>query len=334
MLSLGAAFGMLGAAGYSGVRSEPVAASQRFTPLQSLALLKEHAPYRRLVMAWVVWGFGSFMATPLYALVLVDQLHASYADIGLLQLAGALSGLLAYGVLGQILDRTGPRKAFIVAPMGFLLVGLVPLVYLLAPNLTVLAFGYVLLSVGTSANDLGWQMALITRVPDDHRLRYQAAHTSITGVRGVAAPFVGSAILGLGFGVGPVLLLSGVLGVIGAGLMARALGVTWTWQGVFRAVFGNARRPRRDLVVAHRVFGPRARIQETPLLDVDQVLLARQQRATADALARRGGAQGGLETAHQVLHDPAWQPVTLTRIDKPEQDQLSHEHAPVPAKST
>ena len=35
-----------------------------------------------------------------------------------------------------------------------------------------------------------------------HRPRYQAAHTSITGLRGVAAPFVGSLIVAQGLGVG------------------------------------------------------------------------------------------------------------------------------------
>ncbi|MBV8720326.1 MAG: hypothetical protein JOZ65_35115, partial [Chloroflexi bacterium] len=86
MLSAGAALGVIGAAGYSRVRSQPVVASQRFTPAASLRILVEQPRYRALVVAWVVWGFGSFMATPLYALVLVDRFQASYADIGVLQL--------------------------------------------------------------------------------------------------------------------------------------------------------------------------------------------------------------------------------------------------------
>ncbi|HEV7662115.1 MAG TPA: MFS transporter [Chloroflexota bacterium] len=334
MLSLGAALGILGAAGFSRVRSSPVLASQRFTPFASLRLLAEHASYRRLVAAWVVWGFGAFMATPLYALVLVDQLHASYSDVGLLQLAGALSGLLAYFGLGQVLDRAGARQAAVVTSFGFLLVAIVPLVYVLAPNLTVLALGYVLLSVGTSANDLGWQLALITRLPDEHRLRYQAAHTSITGLRGVAAPFVGSAILGLGFGVDTVLVLSAILGVIGAALMAGALGVDVRGSRLGRAVLGNAGGPGGDFAAAHRVVWSRPSVLEAPALDIDQVLLARQQRAAADGLGRDGRAQRGFEAAHELLHDPAWQPVTLARVDEPEQDQVSQQHPPVGTKTS
>ena len=133
---------MLGAAGAGQVRSGPVAASQRFTPLGSLRLLHEHPEYRGLVLAWFVWGLGSFMAAPLYALVLVDRFQAGYAEVGVLQLVGAASGLLGYLVL----------------------------------------------------------------------------------VRGVAAPFIGSFAVSMGLGIGPTLVVSGLLGLVGAFIMARALG--------------------------------------------------------------------------------------------------------------
>jgi predicted MFS family arabinose efflux permease len=241
MLSVGAALGMLGAAGYSRVRTEPVAASQRFTPMASLRILAEQPRYLRLVLAWVVWGFGSFMATPLYALVLVDRFQASYADIGVLQLVGALSGLIAYFALGHYLDR---RAGFGATPVGLLLVAVVPLVYLWAPSLAFLAVGYVLLNVGNSALDLGWQLALVSRVEDAHRLRYQAAHTSLTGLRGFVAPFVGSLALSLGFGIAPVLILGGVLGVVGAVLMATALGVAAPVRVQLPRVLAVSRRVR------------------------------------------------------------------------------------------
>jgi predicted MFS family arabinose efflux permease len=231
MLGLGATLGIVGAAGYSRVRSQPVAASQRFTPAQSLRILNERPRYRRLVTAWVAWGFGSFMAAPLYALVLVDRFQASYADVGVLQLVGALSGLLAYFVLGQYLDRRG---GFGATPIGLVLVAMVPLVYLWAPSLAFLAAGYILLNVGNSGCDLGWQVAQVSRVDDAHRLRYQAAHTSFTGPRGVAAPFVGSLALGLGVSLGTVLVLSGALGLVGAAMMATALGLTLPQPLVWR----------------------------------------------------------------------------------------------------
>jgi MFS transporter, DHA1 family, inner membrane transport protein len=253
MLGLGASLGIVGAVVYSRVRSQPVNPSLRFTPAASLHVLVEQPIYRRLVVAWVVWGFGSFMASPLYALVLVDRFQASYADIGLLQLAGALSGLLAYFALGHYLDRRG---GFGVTPLGMLLAGLVPVAYLLAPGLPVLAIGYILLGVGNSAIDLGWQLALVARVSDEHRLRYMAAHTSITGVRGFVAPFVGTLVLSLGYGLGPVLVISGVLGVVGAVMMARALGVNLgdprLLRGLFRDFVRDAPRPRRHVVPRKR----------------------------------------------------------------------------------
>jgi predicted MFS family arabinose efflux permease len=329
-LSVGAGLGIAGAAGYSRVRSQPVAASQRFTPAESLRILAEQPRYRRLVLAWVVWGFGSFMATPLHALVLVDRFQASYADIGVLQLVGALSGLVAYFVLGQQLDRRG---GFGATPIGLLLVGLVPLVYMWAPSLGFLTLGYILLNVGNSASDLGWQVALISKVDDDHRLRYQASHTSITGLRGVAAPFAGSLAVSLGLGIGPVLVVGGILAMIGAVLMASALGVPVPGSGVVRTVVGYARGPRRDVRRGHGVVGPQARVEEAPLLHVNQVLLPRQQRSATHALARLGRAQRRRKAAHQLMHHPARNALTLCRIDVAEQNQVRQQHTPVASEA-
>ena len=334
MLGIGAVLGVVGATGYSRVRPEPIAASQRFTPAASLRLLHEHPSYRGLVLAWVAWGLGTFMAPPLFAIVLVDRFQASYSDIGLLQLVGAVSGLLAYFVLGQYLDRRG---GFSATPIGMLMVAFVPIVYLVAPSLLWLVLAYILLSVGNSAIDLGWQLAIISRVKDEHRLRYQAAHTSITGLRGVAAPFLGSLALAAGLGTGFVLVASGVLGAVGTVLMARALGVKvspgWA-SGLVRSVVGDGGRPGRDVVVGHRVLGPPAWVEEAPLLDVNQVLLPRKQSPAAQTVVDRSATGRGLKAPQQLVHDPIWHPLALTRKDVAEEDQVREQHAPVGAKAT
>jgi predicted MFS family arabinose efflux permease len=330
MLGLGAGLGVLGATAYSRVRSEPVSASQRFTPAASLRILVEQPRYRRLVAAWVVWGFGSFMATPLLALLLVDRFQASYADVGVLQLVGSLSGLLAYFVVGQYLDR---REGFGVTPIGMALVGLVPVVYLCAPALGWLTLGYVLLNAGNGVIDLGWQVALISKVDDAHRLRYQAAHTSITGLRGAAAPFVGSIALTLGIGLPAVLVVSATLGALGAVLMTAALGVALPGSDVVRAVVRDARRPGRNVRLGHRVVGPQPGVQKAPLLDVNEVLLAGEQSAATDALLGGSGTERRLQPAHQVMQDPAWYPLALARVDVAEQDEVGQQYAPVAAEA-
>jgi MFS family permease len=327
MFGIGAGLGMLGVVGYSRIRSEPVAGSVRFTPAASLRLLAEQPRYRAMVMAWVVWGVGSFMAAPLYALVLVDRFHASYSDVGLLQLAGALSGLLAYFVLGQFLDRRG---GFGATSTGLVMVAVVPLIYLGSPSLPFLAVAYIVQSIGNSAIDLGWQVALISRVSDEHRLRYQAAHTSLTGLRGAAAPFLGSLSLALGFGIGPVLIGSALLGLLGAVMMARALGTGLVPDlGFLRAVLDDRSRPRRAVRVGHRVVGERPRVAVAPIVNVDQVLLSRQQRAATNGLNGWSGAEREVEPAHQFAHDPAWHPVPLAGVDKAEKHEVREQHAPV-----
>ena len=329
MLAIGAGLGMLGAASSSQLRCEPVAASVRFTPMASLRLLGEQPRYRAMVLAWALWGVGSFMAAPLYALVLVDRFQASYADVGFLQLAGAMSGLIAYFVMGQLLDRRGGVGA---TSLGLVMVAMVPVIYVLSPSLPFLALASIVQGVGNSATDLGWQLALIARVKDEHRLRYQAAHTSITGMRGVAAPFLGSLCLALGIGIGPVLFASAVIGLIGAVMMARALAFVPD-LGAFRAVLSNRRRPRRYVRVRHGVVVESPRVAEAPLPNIGQVLLARQQSATTDALGGRTGAHRDVEAPRQLPQDPAWHGVPLAGVDKAEQHEMREQHAPVGAET-
>jgi hypothetical protein len=295
--------------------------------MASLRLLAEVPSYRGLVMAWVVWGIGSFIATPLYALVLVDRFQAGYAEVGVLQLVGAGSGLLAYLYLGQHLDRRG---GFGATPLGMLMVAMVPIAYLVSPSVIVLVVAFVLQSVGTSLIDLGWNMAMIKRVPDEHRLRYQAAHTSITGVRGAVAPFIGSLLIALGLSVGATLVIGAVIALLGTLVMAQALEIR-IWP-LARAVVGNARRPDRDLAVGHGVVGPRADVVVAARVDVDEVLLARQQRAATDVLGQRRRTALPLEPLHQLAQYPIGDAVALRRKDEVEQDQVRQQDAPVAAE--
>ncbi len=197
---------MAGAAGVSHVRSGTVTASQRFTPVGSLKVLNEEPRYRGLVVAWFVWGVGSFMAAPLYALVLVDRFQASYADIGVLALIGTL-------------------------------------------------------------------------------------------------------------------------------VMARAVGLRLRDVPLLGTVLANALRPRGNLGVGHRVLGQRADVAVAQALDVEQVLLARQDRPLADALGGRRSAHRIVQTPQQIVHDPARDPLTLAGVDVAEQHQVRQQNTPVRAKT-
>src|SRR5260370_14299604 len=134
--------------------------------------------------------------------------------------------------------------------------------------------------------------------------------------------------LGLGSGVGAVLLVSGVLALYGALILGRALGLSPADLRVGRPVVRDARRPGQDLALGHRVVGQAARVAITPVVDVDQVLLARQNSPTADLRPRSGSAARGLQASHQLLHDPAWQDVSIDREDEAKEDQMRRSHAP------
>lgn len=93
LLALGALFGVAGALAYGQVRLSPSFGLSRSTPWAALGSFWRDPLFRGIAAAWIVWGFGGFMALPLFPLVMVDRLGVSYAQVGAISLVLALGGL-------------------------------------------------------------------------------------------------------------------------------------------------------------------------------------------------------------------------------------------------
>src|SRR5207237_88363 len=88
-------------------------------------------PYRRLLLSFMIFGFGNLMNAALYPILLVDHFNAPNSFVGFMTALQAGSAVIAYYAWGRFIDR-GSSLRLTVVNTGLVL--LMPLGYLLAPS--------------------------------------------------------------------------------------------------------------------------------------------------------------------------------------------------------
>jgi MFS family permease len=87
--------------------------------------------YRRLMLSFLIFGWGNLMNFAVFPIMLVDHFDAPNTFVGILSAAQSATMIVAYVVVGRLIDRgSSLRQTFI----GTLLILLVPIGYLLAPS--------------------------------------------------------------------------------------------------------------------------------------------------------------------------------------------------------
>lgn len=161
---------------------------------ESFSILKRNPRFAEYQLAVFIMGFGNIMAFTLYPLVIVDKLHGGYGAYGVLTVCTSLGYLISFFVWGRIVDRKGPMYTMLV--VGISAVG-GPILMLLAPGVYWLIPAALLAGINTAGFELGVYSAVIhfafatpQEVP-----HYMAVHSYFSGVRGITAPFLATAVL-------------------------------------------------------------------------------------------------------------------------------------------
>lgn len=219
LLPIGSLFGLLGAAAWSRLRVTAGAVSAPLGLTSLLSIIRQDQRFRRYTVALVSWGFGFLLPGPLYPILLVDQFNASYTEVGLLGLVSSAAWLAGYLVLSRRIDRWSPR---LLVGLSFALCLCQPLAYLVSPSVWLLLPGVAAVGLASAGIDLGGINLLMRLAPHARVPEYSSLLTSIAGLRGLVAPFVGSTLIGLP-GAGPkgLLLVSLLLIIVGAASLAR-----------------------------------------------------------------------------------------------------------------
>ena len=212
--------GVVCAVAYTSVRARSAEGTPRFSARESLRALRERPVLARMALAQGFYGGGFIAAAPLFALVYVDRLDLSLADVGVIGILTAASTTIAFPLWGAAADRFGPLTVLRFGGS----VGLCALVaYALAPHVVVLWLAALAAGTASASIDVGIAAVVSEQTPLATRAAAMAGWNAFTGARGIVAAFLMSSLLQLGIvDVTSGLLLCAAATAVGVGLYARA----------------------------------------------------------------------------------------------------------------
>ena len=205
---------------YAGLRAPNAERPPTFSARDSIRALRDRPILSRVALAQGFYGGGMIAALPLYAIVYVDRLDLSLADVGIIGILTAGATTVMFLVWGAVADRRGPLVAMRLGTA----LGLGALVaYALAPNVAVLWVAALAAGAGGASIDVGIASIVSDHTPLDSRAAAMAGWNAITGARGIVAAFTMSALLQVGIvDVTSGLLLCAAISAVGVVLYARA----------------------------------------------------------------------------------------------------------------
>ena len=219
-VAIAGVIGVVCAVAYTGVKARSAEGAPRFSARESLRALRERPVLARMALAQGFYGGGFIAAAPLFALVYVDRLDLSLADVGVIGILTAASTTIAFPLWGTVADRFGPLTVLRFGGS----VGLCALVaYALAPHVVVLWLAALAAGTASAAIDVGIAAVVSEQTPLATRAAAMAGWNAFTGARGIVAAFLMSSLLQVGVvDVTSGLLLCASATAVGVGLYARA----------------------------------------------------------------------------------------------------------------
>lgn len=150
-------------------------------------VLRENRAFRRFLTGFFAFGFGAWLISPAIPILLVDVLHASNFQVGLLGAVTSGMWLLSYYYWGRMIDR---RRAPGALTLVFLIGAVTPLVYFFATTPWVVLLAGVTDGMTSAGVDLGWLTAVLQYAPLGQVRHYVGIFNTLVGVRGSIAPFL------------------------------------------------------------------------------------------------------------------------------------------------
>jgi hypothetical protein len=187
-------------------------------------LLRTDRPFLRFLAGFFVFGFGVWLMAPVIPILLVDVLHASNFQVGLLGATTSATAIVAYYYWGRLMDRRPATHA--VVPV-FVVGTMTPLIYLVATTPWMALAAGVTDGLTSAGIDLGWLQGVFQYAPIGQIRHYVAIYNTLVGVRGVIAPILSGLLLPV-VGSKVILTVSALCTLTGAALMRRAQGARET----------------------------------------------------------------------------------------------------------
>ncbi|MDD5308493.1 MAG: MFS transporter [Deltaproteobacteria bacterium] len=181
------------------------------------SLLKD-APFGRLELSFLIYGFGIIMLDPLLIIFVVDDLKLDYSAAAVaMGLIGQLAILALSPFVGRLFDRVRPGA---MLGASVLLLIAFPIMLFFAHGTALLYAAYVVRGVAMSGILMVWNLGPIHYAEERDSTNYMGVHLTLTGVRGLFAPLLGMGTYYL-LGIRGAFLVSAAIFVV-AGVMSLA----------------------------------------------------------------------------------------------------------------
>jgi MFS family permease len=219
-VALAGLVGLICAIAYAGLRAPNAGRPPVFSARDSIQALRDRPVLSQVALAQGFYGGGLIAAIPLYAIVYVDRLDLSLADVGVIGILTSGATTVSFLLWGAISDRRGPLVAMRFGSA----LGLAALTATaLAPDVALLWVAAVAAGAGGASIDVGIAAVVSDETPLASRAAAMAGWNAITGARGIIAAFTMSILLQVGLvDVTSGLLLCAGISAIGVVLYARA----------------------------------------------------------------------------------------------------------------
>lgn len=191
-------------------------------PTQSLRnAVRVVARNKRFVMLQLgvtLFGLGGLSANPLYPDVQINRLGLSYTQLGLLGLVQSASWLLGYFIWGRLIDRYGSLRSTFLT---FAISAVPPFTYAFASTGWMLLPAFIGIGLVSAGADISLVNSCLELSDPDHTQEYAVAQSTVIGLRGLVAPFLGVGLLALGVPQPIVFVISGLLALSSAFVVSR-----------------------------------------------------------------------------------------------------------------
>ncbi len=166
-------------------------------PWENISLLWKDKLFGWIMVAWMFMGVGNLMTIPLRIEYMASEkygINASNEAITLI-LVGipSLCGLASTRIWGSLFDRLNLLVVRSILNTLFL-ISIV--LFFNTQNLYLMGLSGALAGFARGGGSILWMLWVTKIAPPEKTSAYMSIHTSATGIRGVAAPFLGYALIG------------------------------------------------------------------------------------------------------------------------------------------
>lgn len=153
---------------------------------EQLKLVRNHRELVVFFAATTLTGFGNILASPLYQIIQVRELQLSNSEIALARMSYYVCLLVAYFVVGWVIDRFSAKQTLVYGLAAFTIV---PLLYGVFGNYPAVIIGSGIQGIGDAIWDIGILAYIFRAVPGREAVVF-GLHLMLFGIRGSIAPLI------------------------------------------------------------------------------------------------------------------------------------------------